>query len=200
MSNVGDSKVSEQRSTEGNNRSPRISRSPVVVIGAGPYGLSAAAHLIRAGVNVRVFGEPMESWVHHMPQGMLLRSGWEASHIADPDHALGLGSYEAASGLESVEPVPLKRFVDYGHWFQEHAVPELERRRVSYVSPGSHAFRVELDDGETLWPERVVVAAGIVPFAWCPPHFAGLPPALVSHTVAHRDLSVFEGCRVAVVG
>src|SRR3979411_2470653 len=31
---------------------------PVVVIGAGPYGLSAAAHLIRAGVSVRVFGEP----------------------------------------------------------------------------------------------------------------------------------------------
>src|SRR5919202_700425 len=143
MSNVGDSKVSEQRSTEGNNRSPRISRSPVVVIGAGPYGLSAAAHLIRAGVSVRVFGEPMESWVHHMPQGMLLRSRWEASNIADPDHALGLGSYEAASGLEHAEPVPLGRFVEYGRWFQEHAVAGLERRRVARVSLDSHDFRVE---------------------------------------------------------
>jgi flavin-dependent dehydrogenase len=42
--------------------------------GAGPYGLSAAAHLIRAGVDVRVFGGPMESWAHHMSTGMLLRS------------------------------------------------------------------------------------------------------------------------------
>jgi len=177
-----------------------ISRCSVVVIGAGPYGLSAAAHLIRAGVNVRVFGEPMESWAHHMPTGMLLRSRWEASHIADPDHALGLGSYETASGLERAEPVPLARFVDYGRWFQNHAVTGLERRRVVRVSPNAHAFRVELDDGETLLAEKVVVATGIVPFAWRPPQFAELSPALVSHTADHRDLGVFEGQRVAVVG
>jgi FAD-dependent urate hydroxylase len=142
----------------------------------------------------------MESWAHHMPTGMLLRSNWEASHIADPDRVLGLGRYETATGLERAEPVPLERFVDYGRWFQEHAVPGLERRRVSRVSPNAHGFRVELDDGETLRAERVVVAAGIVPFAWRPPQFAGLPPALVSHTVDHSDLSVFEGRRVAVVG
>ncbi len=88
-------------------KSNNIERCSVVVIGAGPYGLSAAAHLIRAGVNVRVFGEPMESWTRHMPNGMLLRSRWEASHIGDPDHKLGLGSFEAASGLELAEPVPL---------------------------------------------------------------------------------------------
>ena len=180
---------------------PDSGRCSVVVIGAGPYGLSVAAHLIRAGgVSVRIFGEPMESWVHHMPNGMLLRSRWDASHIADPDHKLGLGSYEAAFGLERVEPVPLARFVDYGRWFQEHAVPGLERRRVDRVSPDSHGFRVELDDGETLRAERVVVAAGIVPLAWRPPQFAGLPVRLISHTADYSDLSVFEGRRVAVVG
>jgi cation diffusion facilitator CzcD-associated flavoprotein CzcO len=177
-----------------------MARSPVVVIGAGPYGLSAAAHLIRAGVSVRVFGEPMESWAHHMPTGMLLRSRWDASHIADPDHTLGLGSYETASGHERATPIPLERFVDYGRWFQEHAVPGLERRRVVHVSPDPHGFRVELDDGEIFRAERVVVAAGIVPFAWRPPQFADLPPALVSHTIEHRDLGMFKGRRVAVVG
>jgi cation diffusion facilitator CzcD-associated flavoprotein CzcO len=99
-----------------------------------------------------------------------------------------------------MEPVPLARFVDYGRWFQEHAVPGLERRRVVHVSPDTHGFRVELDDGETLRGERVVVAAGIVPLAWRPPQFAWLPPALVSHTSEHRDLGVFEGRRVAVIG
>jgi len=180
--------------------SSSTARRSVVVIGAGPYGLSAAAHLIQAGANVRVFGESMESWAQHMPAGMLLRSRWEASNIADPDHALGLGSYEDFRGLERAEPIPLARFVDYGRWFQEQAVPTLERRRVIRVTSDAHAFRVELDDGETFRAERVVVAAGIVPFAWRPPQFAGLPPELVSHTVDHRDLGVFEGSRVAVVG
>ncbi len=179
---------------------PKTTRCSVVVIGAGPYGLSAAAHLMHAGVSVRVFGEPMESWARHMPAGMLLRSSWQASHIADPDHALGLGSYETATGLERADPPSLERFVDYGRWFQERAVPDLERRRVSRVSPDSHGFRVELDDGETLSTERVVVAAGIVPFAWRPQPFAGIPPALVSHTADHRDLGVFKGRRVAIVG
>jgi FAD-dependent urate hydroxylase len=178
----------------------RNGRCPVAIIGAGPYGLSAAAHLTRTGVNVRVFGEPMESWARHMPAGMMLRSRWEASNIADPGHALGLESYEAASGVKRVEPVPLARFVDYGRWFQARAVPGLDRRRVTRVAPHLHEFRVELEDGENFLAERVVVAAGIVPFAWRPPQFAGFPRSLVSHTADHCDLSLFKGRRVAVVG
>ncbi len=175
-------------------------RCSVVVIGAGPYGLSVAAHLIRAGVNVRVFGEPMESWSKHMPAGMLLRSRRTALNIADPDHALGLGSYESASGLDHAQPVPVERFVDYGRWFQENAVPELEQRRVLHVSYDLHRFRVELDDGETLHTDKVVVATGMTPFGWRPSRFAGIPSALVSHTSDHHSLDVFGGRSVAVVG
>ena len=56
----------------------------VTIIGAGPYGLSSAAYLRAAGVETRVFGEPMTFWENHMPAGMCLRSNWGASHIADP--------------------------------------------------------------------------------------------------------------------
>jgi glycine/D-amino acid oxidase-like deaminating enzyme len=34
----------------------------VAVIGAGPYGLSLAAHLGERGVEYRIFGETMGSW------------------------------------------------------------------------------------------------------------------------------------------
>ncbi len=56
----------------------------VAVIGAGPYGLSAGAHLRGLGLNVKVFGEPMEFWATKMPEGMLLRSPRVASNISDP--------------------------------------------------------------------------------------------------------------------
>ena len=66
----------------------------VTIVGAGPYGLSAAAHLRTVkGLEVRVFGEPMSFWERHMPVGMRLRSNWTATHIADSNRALTLEAY-----------------------------------------------------------------------------------------------------------
>ena len=51
----------------------------VVIIGAGPYGLSVAAHLRAHGVAFRIFGAPLDSWRNHMPVGMMLKSDGFAS-------------------------------------------------------------------------------------------------------------------------
>ena len=178
----------------------RRTAQPVVVVGAGPYGLSAAAHLAQAGVSVQVFGVPMEGWEQHMPAGMLLRSRWRASYIADPDRRLGLDAYHAALGHDVRDPVPLERFVAYGRWYQERAVPGVDARKVVRVSARNGGFRLDLDDGESFGADRVVVAAGIVPFASRPPEFEGLRPDLVSHSAEHSDLARFAGRRVAVIG
>ena len=77
----------------------RVLTCQVAVIGAGPYGLAAAAHLRSAGVETCIFGESMEFWRKHMPIGMLLRSKWEASYISAPDNALTLDEYELARGM-----------------------------------------------------------------------------------------------------
>ena len=54
-------------------------RADVAIVGAGPYGLSLAAHLTHLGPGLRVFGRPMDSWRRHMPKGMLLKSDGFAS-------------------------------------------------------------------------------------------------------------------------
>jgi FAD-dependent urate hydroxylase len=89
----------------------------VVVIGAGPYGLSAAAYLKASGLAVRLFGEPMDFWANKMPEGMLLRSPRAASSIADPAAAFTLEAYEQASGTKPSAPVSLETFVQYGRCF-----------------------------------------------------------------------------------
>src|SRR5579872_100562 len=86
----------------------------VTILGAGPYGLSAAAYLRAAGVEVRIFGEPMAFWERQMPSGMFLRSNWDASHIADPHRALTLNQYRSSCSNHLSAPIPLERFVDYG--------------------------------------------------------------------------------------
>jgi len=53
----------------------------VVVVGAGPYGLSTAAHLLGRGLRVAVFGRTLEMWRDRMPKGMLLRSHWWVASV-----------------------------------------------------------------------------------------------------------------------
>jgi lysine/ornithine N-monooxygenase len=173
---------------------------PVAIVGAGPYGLAATAFLRAAGVETRLFGEPMGFWRHQMPAGMRLRSAWEASHIADPAGALTLEAYQAAHGVRLAVPLPLSDFVQYGLWYQRQVAPDVDRRQVVEVAPAAGGYRLRLEDGEVLPARRVVLATGIARFAWRPPQFEGLPPALVSHTAEHADLSRFAGQRVLVVG
>jgi cation diffusion facilitator CzcD-associated flavoprotein CzcO len=88
-------------------KGPSSTDTEVVVLGAGPYGLSAGVYLKSKNVHVRVFGEPMDFWANKMPKGMLLRSPREASHIADPESALTLDAYEElASYISRHRQVP----------------------------------------------------------------------------------------------
>jgi FAD-dependent urate hydroxylase len=173
----------------------------IAIVGAGPYGLSAAAHLKQLkGLEVRVFGEPMTFWDCNMPAGMFLRSGWSATHIADPHNALTLEAFQAEGGGKFSTPVPLDRFVQYGVWYQKQAVPDLDRRKVISVETAPSGFRLTLDDGNQVAARRVVIAAGIGSFAWRPPEFHGFPASLVSHSSEHHKFSKYSGKQILVVG
>lgn len=171
----------------------------VAIIGAGPYGLTAAAHLRRAGVDTHVIGQPMSFW-KSMPAGLLLRSNWTATCIAEHQGELSLDSYRAATGASFGPPVPLAQFIDYGMWVQQKVAPDVDRRLVDTVEAGPVGFRLTLGDGTAISARRVLVAAGIDLFASRPAVAAGLPPDLASHTGDHRDFRRFRGARVLVVG
>jgi thioredoxin reductase len=177
----------------------------VAVVGAGPYGLSIAAHLRGRRVPYRIFGEPMQGWRSHMPREMHLKSSPFSSSISAPAPGYGLGDFRVQEGRHpgrEREPVPLSEFVRYGIWFQQNCVPELERTAVCCLDRSHDGrFRVTLDSGEEFAARTVVVATGVHPFAYVPRELTGLrDDGLVSHTADHTDLAVFEGRRVVVVG
>lgn len=177
------------------------SRCEVAIVGAGPYGLSAAAHLQSHGVDTKIFGYPMEFWERQMPAGMRLRSSWAACHLSDPQRRLTLDDYEREIGATIERPVPLKDFLAYTRWFQGKAVPDIDRREAVVIrSPVNGSFQIELDDRKVVEARRVVIATGISRFAHRPAAFKGLPRVLVSHSSDHSDLSCFGGRTVLVVG
>lgn len=175
-------------------------RSDVAIIGAGPYGLSAAAHLSEHGMDVQVFGRPMTFWRENMPSGMYLRSPWAASSLADPRHICSLDSYYKVSGVYPAMPIPLDRFVQYGLWFQQTLVPTIDARHVCCVSADEGGFELSIEDGSKAYARRVIIAAGIEKFASRPAAFAQLSSELVSHTVEHKDLKKFGGKKVLIIG
>ncbi|MFJ9475837.1 FAD-dependent oxidoreductase [Streptomyces mirabilis] len=184
---------------------------PVAVIGAGPFGLSTAAHLRARGIPVRVFGEPMVSWRDHMPEGMLLKSTPVASSLDAPQPGHTLADYCDAAGIRRLvtdeDIIPVETFIAYGEWFQQQLVPELERVRVVSVDRrGSEGFELKLDSGESFKARAVVVATGLYGLAHLPPELGGAaadgptPTGPVSHSSQHHDLARFSGKELIVVG
>lgn len=174
----------------------------LVVVGAGPYGLSIAAHAAAAGLRLRVLGRPMATWRDHMPDGMFLTSEPWASLLSDPDGRHTVAAYGAAHDLttEHGVPLPLGTFTAYGSWFGEQAVPQTEEVTVTSVRPDGDGFHVDTDTGERIAARTVALAVGVMPFANRPWPLLELPPHLASHSSDHRDLRRFSGQDVTVIG
>ncbi len=175
----------------------------LAIIGAGPYGLSIAAHLRKAGLSFRIFGCPMQSWRERMPKGMHLKSEGFASCLYDPDGAFPLSRFCRERNLPYAEvglPTPLETFVAYGLEFQKRYVPMLEEADVIMVRRAGEGFELETATSQSILARRVIVATGLSHFARLPEDLAGLPRGLATHSSDHHDLTRFEGMRVAMIG
>jgi cation diffusion facilitator CzcD-associated flavoprotein CzcO len=173
------------------------------IIGAGPYGLSVAAHLREHGIPFRIFGRPMDSWLAHMPKGMKLKSDGFASNISDPRGDLTLEKFCAERGIQYAHtgiPVRLETFTDYGLAFQARMVPELEDKMIVKIERTSDGFLLQLEDGERFKVRDVVLAVGITHFEHVPENLASLPGEFLSHSARHHDVEQFRGRSVAVIG
>jgi hypothetical protein len=174
----------------------------VAIVGAGPYGLSLAAHLDGAGIQTRIFGRPMDSWRSHMPEGMLLKSDPFASNLSDAQdfYTLARFSEEQSIPYNEAEPVKLDVFCKYGLAFQKRCVPRLTEVHVSTIERSGDEFIIGLDNGGKVSARRVVIAIGVGPFRYVPEILDALPDRFVSHSFDHRDLALLSGARVAILG
>lgn len=173
------------------------------IVGAGPYGLSIAAHFRRQGIPFRVFGPPMDSWKTHMPKGMMLKSDGFASNIAEPDNRLTLREFCAERGItysDTVIPVSLDTFTQYGLTFSERMVPELENKMVELIEKTQEGFQLTLETGEKVRARHVVLAVGITHYAYIPEAIEDLPSEFVSHSYKHQQVDTYKGKRVVVIG
>jgi len=179
-----------------------LSTNTIAIIGAGPYGLSLAAHLGALKIDHRIFGEPMQFWsgIANGARERFLKSFCFATNLSAPEPGYDLIDYNKPRGLETFDPCSIANFASYGNWFQRCNVPWVEQVNVASVQRRPNRFAITLSNGEQTVATHVVVATGLSHYANMPPVLASLPPGLASHTAQVDRFDRFVGQRVAVVG
>jgi FAD-dependent urate hydroxylase len=172
---------------------------PLVIVGAGPYGVAAAAYAQSRGIDTVVLGRPMEFWTAHMPEGMCLRSGLDWHLDAAGEETFEAFAEERGISPSDVDPVPIAVFLSYAAWFQARTHVEVTEKFASSIGREGDRFVVRLDDGTTILAERVLVAPGARYFARLPAWAPDLPTRGV-HTVDSVRFDELDGARVLVVG
>ena len=179
-----------------------VSKVSVAIIGAGPYGLSLAAHLATRNIEYRIFGHPMRFWSRIAEAGgeRYLKSYCFGTNISAPTPGYTFADYNGPRGLETFEPCSMENFTAYGRWFQQSLVPRVEDVDVARLERQGDGFALTLADGSRCESDSVVIATGLSGFATLPPLLRSLPAAHVAHTSDISSFAAFRGRDVAVIG
>jgi len=170
----------------------------VAVVGAGPFGLSVAAHL--RGRTVRTFGPEMETWRTCMPEEMLMRSAWEETSLSAPEGGGSLDEWVRETEETRTEPIPLPMFLRYSEWFAERFVDDRDPSPVAAVESSESGHRLTTEAGSEVDAAQVVIAVGVMPFAYVPPKLAEQLGESISLATGIEDARRHAGKRVLVVG
>jgi thioredoxin reductase len=173
------------------------------IVGAGPYGLSIAAHLRASGLPFELLGTPLDSWRRFMPQGMLLKSEPFASNLWDPQRRFTLQRYCEAQRLPYQpigSPLSLELFLQYANWFRLQTGAEPRELKVSGLRRVPGGFGLELADGTSFTSRRVILATGHMAFRVLPPELTQLPEPLVLHSSRIGAVRDYAGRDVCVIG
>jgi FAD-dependent urate hydroxylase len=176
-------------------------RSPLLIIGAGPYGLATAGYARRNGIEPVVLGKSMAFWRESMPTGMLLRSGADWHLDAAKEHTLEAYLKERGINPADVNPIPVQLFIEYAEWFLEKAGVEVLPDLVRDLLNTDGRFEATLESGRHISAATVVAAPGITHFTVIPQWVEQcLSPERWSHTCTLVRFDGFKGKRVLIVG
>ena len=89
-----------------------MTRPVIAIIGAGPYGLSLAAHMAERNIEHRIFGSPMQFWSQIAEAGgeRYLKSYCFGTNISTPRPGYSFADYSEPRGSGDVRAVFNRRF------------------------------------------------------------------------------------------
>src|SRR5438128_6709534 len=189
---------------------PPSRTTDVLIVGAGPYGISLSYELHRRGIPFEVVGHPFSLWRRHTLSSTHLRSDINASQVFARDDRFSLrtflrANYSASEAARIMRGrIPVEAFRRYADWIlADLPYRPLERKvtRLQLKNDGiTNGFIATLDDGAEIAARRVVLASGIESHQVLPECLARLPNRFVMHSWRVREIERITGRRVLIVG
>lgn len=173
----------------------------LLIIGAGPFGLSLAGYLNDRNEDYIILGRSMGYWRSNMPEGMFLRSGIDWQFDALGVHSMEAFMKERNIEFEEIDPLPLETYLKYAEWFKEQKGINISDGLVDSLEHRDDHYIAELNNGEQIKSENVVLAIGYKYFKHFPQDLTNIiPEQCFVHTGEFSDLSSMQGKRCLIVG
>ncbi|QFT88168.1 Thioredoxin reductase [Bacillus sp. THAF10] len=172
----------------------------VIIIGAGPFGISLASHVVSHELSYKLFGYPMDFWKNQMPQDMFIRTPHEFVSLSDAKDEWTVQNFAKETGTELVTPLPRPVFVAYANWFAKKSGIEFTNEKVKLVHNNGNYYEVISESGDRYLTKNVIVATGVEHYQYLPNFLKDLPSHYVSHTSGYTDFSRFKDSKVVVMG
>jgi len=175
-----------------NGKAKRENSPDVLIVGAGPAGISTAVYLQRAGISYRIVDRayvPVSTWAHLYPSLRLNTAGF-VSHLPGQRLPLRYGVY----------PTGRQYYAYVQDYLRRHPLPIEYGVSVERVAPCDGGWQVVTAIDEAVYP-AVVIGSGRFTHPYIPP-IPGLDlfGGAVIHASAYTDAVPFAGKRVLVVG
>ena len=177
-----------------------MAHTPLLVIGAGPYGVAVGARAVERGIDTVIAGRPMGFWTEHMPEGMFLRSGPDWHLDASGVHTFEAFLEDRGISHVDIDPVPIAVFLDYAAWFQQRKGLTVRDSLVSRLTTRDGRFAALFDDGTEITADRVVAAPGAGYFQQVPQWSSAVPEGIGVHTADLIRFEELRDARVLIVG
>jgi len=175
----------------------------LLIIGAGPFGLSMSAYCMQNGIDHTIVGKSMDFWKNNMPEGMKLRSAFDW-HL-DP---AGIDTFEKfmldrGLNIDDFRPVPLDLYLEYADWFSNKKNIKPIDKIVEQLNYDGEKlkFTAEMSDGDKIKSKNVLMAVGFKYFKFIPDEYSKkIPEDKYTHTCDINSFSKFKDKKCLIIG
>lgn len=173
----------------------------LLIIGAGPYGLTTSGFAKSLGLDFEIVGMPMSFWREHVPKGLLLRTGKDEHFDVECIHTMDAFFDECGASEEETTPLPVSRYLDYSDWFIKKKSLSIINDYVRDLSQLEKGFLAQMAGGRKITAKNVAVAVGMADSKFIPKNLSAIiPEGRYSHSSDYGDFNQFNNKSVLIIG